>query len=139
MRSLRAIYNHARKTARLLPAENPVTAVDWNREIRRDTAMGVSELGGWIATLARLENPVRREFHLFLPLSGSRPDALKHAKVEHINFRARILHMPKPKGGEAMAFDIPLSRAMIRCLVRTIRIGRVLYPDDVMGPAPNRC
>jgi hypothetical protein len=130
MRSLRAIYNHARKTARSLPAENPVTAVDWNRENRRDTAMGVSELGGWIATLARLENPVRREFHLFLLLSGSRPDALKHAKIEHTNFRARILHMPNPKGGEAKAFDIPLSRAMIRCLVRTIRIGRALYPTQ---------
>jgi integrase len=138
MRSLRAIYNHARKTARSLPAENPVTAVDWNREKRRDTALGVSELAGWIAALATLENPVRREFHLFLLLSGSRPNALKHAKIEHINFRARILHIPKPKGGGVKAFDIPLSRAMIRCLVRTIRIGRVLYPaqsQDWLFPA----
>lgn len=28
MRTLRAIYNHARKTARDLPADNPVLAVD---------------------------------------------------------------------------------------------------------------
>jgi hypothetical protein len=34
MRSLRAIYNHARKTARSLPAENPAIAVDWNGEPR---------------------------------------------------------------------------------------------------------
>jgi hypothetical protein len=39
MRSLRAIYNHARKTARSLPAENPVIAVDWNAEKRRNTAL----------------------------------------------------------------------------------------------------
>jgi len=128
MRSLRAIYNHARKTARSLPAENPVMAVDWNSERRRNTALGLGELAAWIGELAVFENPVRREFHLFLLLSGSRPDALKHAMVKHISFRSRILHIPKPKGGEEKAFDIPLSRAMIRCLVRVMRIGRVLYP-----------
>jgi integrase len=113
MRSLRAIYNHARKIAHTLPAENPVTAVDWNHEKRRDTALGLSELSCWIKDLSALNNPVRREFHLCLLLSGSRPDALKRAKVEHVDFRNRILHVPKPKGGEVKAFDIPLSRAMI--------------------------
>jgi integrase len=138
MRSLRAIYNHARKTTRSLPADNPAAAIDWNREKRRDTALGVGELGGWTDSLAKLENPVRREFHLFLLLSGSRPDALKHARVEHIDFRARILHMPKPKGGEAKAFDIPLSHAMIRCLVRARRLCRLAYPaqaQDWVFPA----
>ena len=40
MRTLRAIYNHARKTNRLLPRDNPADAVDWNEEKRRDTGMG---------------------------------------------------------------------------------------------------
>ena len=40
MRSLRAIYNHARKTARSLPAENPVTAVDWNSLRNGETTFG---------------------------------------------------------------------------------------------------
>ena len=43
---------------------------------------------------------------------------------------ARILHVPKPKGGEAKAFDIPLSHAMILCLVRVLRLGRLLYPTQ---------
>ena len=106
MRSLRAIYNHARKTARSLPAENPVIAVDWNAEKRRNTALGLTELGHWVDDLRALENPIRREFHFFLLLSGSRPDALKRARVEHLSFRTRILHIPKPKGGEEKAFDI---------------------------------
>ena len=71
---LRAIYNHARKTARSLPPENPVIAVDWNAEKRRDTALGLTELGPWVGDLRALENPIRREFHFFLLLSGSRPD-----------------------------------------------------------------
>ncbi len=138
MRSLRAIYNHARKIARSLPAENPVTAIDWNPEKRRDTALGAAELGRWMNDLSSIANPIRREFHLCLLLSGSRPDALKRAKIEHVDFRGRVLHVPKPKGGEVKAFDIPLSRAMIRCLVRVMRLGRVLYPaqaQDWLFPA----
>jgi hypothetical protein len=45
MRTLRAIYNHAwKKNKRLLPPENPIDAVDWNPEYRRNTAMGLKDL-----------------------------------------------------------------------------------------------
>ena len=130
MRTLRAIYNHARKAARALPADNPVSAVDWNAESRRDTALGLSDLPGWFAELSALDNAIRREFHLFLLLSGHRPDAIKKARIEHLDLRSRVLHMPKPKGGETKAFNIPLSRPMVRCLVRVIRIGRTFYPEQ---------
>ena len=75
MRTLRAIYNHARKTNRSLPPDNPADAIDWNEEKRRDTGMGIGDLKGWFLELAGLDNPVRREFHLFTLLSGSRPAA----------------------------------------------------------------
>ncbi|AZO45658.1 DUF4102 domain-containing protein [Mesorhizobium sp. M7D.F.Ca.US.005.01.1.1] len=127
MRTLRAVYNHARKAARSLPADNPVLAIDWNAEHRRNTALGLSDLEGWFTQLKALKNPVRREFHLFMLLSGHRPEAIRKARVEHVDFRARVLHIPRPKGGEMKAFDIPLSHGMIRCLVRVMRIGRVLY------------
>jgi integrase len=130
MRSLRAIYNHARKTARNLPADNPTQAVDWNPEQRRDTAMGLRDLLGWFAEAAALDNLVRREFHLFLLLSGSRPDPIKRARLEHLNLRRRTLHIPKPKGGTDRAFDIPLSREMMRALIRAIRLGRAAYPQQ---------
>ncbi|MBH5397751.1 integrase family protein [Bradyrhizobium sp. CNPSo 4010] len=128
MRTLRAIYNHARKTNRSLPSDNPADAVDWNEEERRNTGMGSADLKGWFAQVATLDNPVRREFHLFTLLCGSRPTALQHAKPEDIDFRRRTLHVPKPKGGKKKAFDIALSRQMILCLVRAIRFGRQMYP-----------
>jgi integrase len=118
----------ARETARSLPAENPVTAIDWNSEKRRNTSLRLHELPPRVGQLRALDNPIRREFHWFLLLSGSRPDALKRARIEHVDFRSRILHIPKPKGGEIRAFDIPLSRTMIRCLVRVLRLGRILHP-----------
>ena len=98
MRTFRAIYNHARKTHRYLPADNPVDAIDWNEETRRDTGMGVTALPGWFDELTVLENPMRREFHLFSLLSGCRPGALKIAEVRHLDFRRRVLHIPAPKG-----------------------------------------
>lgn len=128
MRTLRAIYKHARKTNKKLPSDNPADAVDWNVEKRRDTGMGARDLKGWFLQLAALENPVRREFHLLMLLSGSRPTALQEIKPDHVDFRRRTLHVPRPKGGSKRAFDIPLSREMVRCIVRAIRFGREMYP-----------
>ena len=138
MRTLRAVYNHARKTNKSLPSDNPADAVDWNEEERRNTGMGSADLRGWFTQLAALDNPVRREFHLFTLLCGSRPTALQEAKPEHIDFRRRTLHIPKPKGGKKKAFHIPLSRQMILCLIRAIRFGRQIYPaqaQDWVFPA----
>lgn len=129
MRTLRAIYNHALKSNPVLPARNPTIAIDWNREIRRDTGLGPAEIPGWLAALLKVSNPIRREFHLFSLLSGSRPDALRRVRIEHIDFRQRILHFPTPKGGAKKAFDIPLSRPMMRSIIRTMRVGRALYQE----------
>jgi integrase len=131
MRTLRAIYNHARKAHKSLPADNPVNAIDWNGEKRRDTGMGTSDLKGWFAKLAALDNPIRRDFHLFTLLSGCRPTALQEIKRGHVHFARRTLHVPKPKGGAKRAIDIPLSREMILCLVRAMRFGRQMYPSQV--------
>ncbi|SDG97166.1 integrase arm-type DNA-binding domain-containing protein [Pelagibacterium luteolum] len=128
MRTLRAIYNHARKTHRYLPADNPVDAIDWNEEERRNTGMGLKDLPKWFGELFALDNPIRREFHLFSLLSGCRPGALKVAEIGHLDFRRRLLHIPAPKGGAKKAFDIPLSPPMIRCLIRAIRCSRIMHP-----------
>ncbi|HZZ70216.1 MAG TPA: hypothetical protein VFE18_18740 [Phenylobacterium sp.] len=73
MRTLRAVYNHARRSVRTLPADNPTMVVDWNEEKRRDSAMGTFDLPAWMDEAGRLRHLIRREFHLFTLLSGSRP------------------------------------------------------------------
>ncbi|MBZ9989936.1 integrase arm-type DNA-binding domain-containing protein [Mesorhizobium sp. BH1-1-5] len=129
MRTLRAVYNHARRAHRYLPADNPASIVDWNSEKRRNTAMGLDDLSSWFHQVAVLQNPIRREFHLFSLLSGCRPTALMEAQPQHLDMRRRTLHIPQPKGGADRAFDIPLSRQMILCLVRTIRFAHHFYPS----------
>lgn len=128
MKAFRAIYNHALKGNRNLPAYNPALAIDWNPEYRRDTGMGIEDLSGWFVELAAMDKPLRREFHLLSLLTGSRPTALKTIRVEHIDLKCRVLHIPKPKGGAEKAFDIPMSRAIVRCIIRAIRIGRQTHP-----------
>lgn len=130
MRSLRAVYNHARKSNTDLPPVNPVSAVDWNKEHRRNTGMGPNDISGWLRELRAMENPLRREFHLLTLLTGSRPTALKKIRMEHIDLKQRMIHIPRPKGGEEKAFDIPLSRPMIRCVIRAIRLGRTMYSEQ---------
>lgn len=130
MRSFRAVYNHARKTCRALPPENPALAIDWNPEKRKDTAMGVADLPAWFEQLAAVPNPIRREYHLLMLLCGSRPEALKCVRIEDLNLRERVMHIRAPKGGTAKAFDIPLSRAMMESIFRLRRIGPVIYPQS---------
>jgi hypothetical protein len=81
MRSLRAVYNHARKSNTDLPPVNPVSAIDWNKEHRRKTGMGPNDISGWLGELRAIDNPLRREFHLLTLLSGSRPTALKNVRI----------------------------------------------------------
>ena len=127
MRALRAVYRHEMRADPELPP-CPVIAVEWNEEERRDTALGRDDLAEWWSQLQDIENPVRREFHLFVLLSGHRPGALKQAQWQHLNVAERVLHIPAPKGGKKRAFDIPLSLAMLRCLWRARQAGRAMHP-----------
>ena len=58
MRSLRAIYNHARKSNTDLPPVNPVGAIDWNKESRRNTGMGAGDLVPGSRNSSSLDNPI---------------------------------------------------------------------------------
>ncbi len=76
MRTLRAVYNHARRTCRELPPGQSDDGRGLNLETRRDTAMGVEDPPRWFVEAGRLRHPIRREFpHLFtLPrLPGRAP------------------------------------------------------------------
>lgn len=44
----------------------------------------------------------------------------KRVEVTHFSFHRRTLHMPRPRGDAKRAFDIPLSREMIRRLIRAM-------------------
>jgi hypothetical protein len=111
MRTLRAVYNHAKlKVDRALPQIHVAMLVGWNAEKWRNTGVGLGRLPAWGRQLAALENPVRREFHLLCLLSGSRPEALSKGEWCHVSVARRVLHIPASKGGDERAFDIHVRR-----------------------------
>lgn len=130
MQALRAIYRRTRKAHPYLPPEHPAVAVEFNPEERRNTGMGLQDLPDWFAQLNALQNPVRRELHLFMLLSGMRPDAARQARWEDLHVAERRLRVPKPKGGARRAFDLPLSRGLLVCLNRAKKAGAILHPEQ---------
>jgi integrase len=131
-RLVRTAYNHARKTVRGLPYDLPTSSVSWNPEPPRTNALSSDDLPGWFAQWRAIENPVQRELALFLLLSGLRREDASSARWDELHLKRRVLHRPRPKGreGKKPAFDLPLSRAMLRCLWRARAAGRIMYPGS---------
>lgn len=129
MATLKAVYNHAASLHPELQRMNPVR-FKLEMPAARESAMSLDELPGWYRRLRELPCGIRQEYHLFMILSACRREALSCARWEHLDVKRRALHIPKPKGGVKRAFDIPLSRAMLRCLWRARKAGRCLCPGS---------
>lgn len=106
-RVLRAVYNRGLREHPDLPS-NPTTNVDYHGLRRRKVDVDAERLLAWGKVVLSL-NPVRRDLHLFMILTGMRRTSVCEARASELDLGARRLHVPKPKGGAARAFDLPLS------------------------------
>jgi integrase len=98
------------------------------------------------ATAVLALDPVRRDLHLFLILSGMRSTAARTARSEHLLPARALLRVPSPKGGDERAFDLPLSASLLDLLVARAGAGPWLFPaasasghveevrEDALGP-----
>lgn len=116
MRHVRALWNTALKEHDL-PA-NPTIAVHWNKEERRQEPIAWAKLPAWKLAVDALESGLRRDYHLLVLLTGLRRMDAATIRWEHVDWKARTLRRPNPKGGKDRAFDIPLSRECIKILKR---------------------
>ena len=106
-RVLRAVYNRGLREHPDLPS-NPTTNVDYHGLRRRKVDVEAERLRAWGKAVLSL-HPVRRDLHLFMILTGMRRTSACEARASELDLGARRLHVPKPKGGAARAFDLPLS------------------------------
>lgn len=113
MRHLRALWTTASKEHDL--PTSPTSAVHWNKEHRRQEPIPWSELPAWRATLDTLDE-LRRDYFLVLILTGLRRMDAATIRWEHVDFAARTLRRPNPKGGADRAFTVPISDAVVRIL-----------------------
>ncbi len=130
-RFVRALYAHASR-ADDLPPRSPTHAVNWCNLAPRTRALAWTDLADWEKQRLAIENEIQRELALFLILSGLRRTDACSAKWEDLRMRRRVMHRPNPKGRQTKkpAFDLPLSKPMLRCLWRVRRAGRRLYEKE---------
>jgi integrase len=133
MRLARAVWNFAKKELETsgLPELNPFRSGKlYHRERARESGMGAKDLPAWWAQLQQLPNPIRREMHLFMLLSGLRRQDVLTARWDHLDETRKALRIPAPKGGVERAFDLPLSEPMLACLKRAKEAGNTFFPEQ---------
>jgi len=128
MRSLRVAWNFALRVVDdpdVLPG-NPVAAVTFHRERRREAVIMPEDLPVWWARVQALGNPLRREMHALGILSGLRPGTLVSLERDWIDLEAKAIKIPRMKSGRK--FHLPLSAAMAEHVQRALELGDVLFP-----------
>ncbi len=128
MRSVRAAYNFALRVVDdpdALP-DNPVRAVTFNRERRREAVIMPEDLPDWWARVQALKNLLRREMHALGILSGLRPGTLVSIERDWIDLDACAIRLPRMKSGRQ--FHLPLSEPMVGHVRRAMELGDVLFP-----------
>ena len=114
-RVFRAIYNRVAREHEGMP-DNPCIAVDWYREEERDAAVAEKHLPRWYAAVSGMDNPIRRDYLLFVLFTGLRRGSAASVKWKEIDFENRVLFVPNPKGGKDRAFHLPLSDYLVELL-----------------------
>jgi integrase len=133
MRLARAVWNFAKNELETpgLPELNPFRSGKlYHRERARESGMGAKDLPAWWAQLQQLKNPIRREMHLFMLLSGLRRQDVLTARWDHLDEERKALRIPAPKGGAERAFDLPLSEPMLASLKRAKAAGNTFFPEQ---------
>ncbi|WP_375593384.1 integrase family protein [Algihabitans albus] len=126
-RIIRAVYNKALKTLELPP--NPTIGVEWNREYRRREP--VADLRDWRERIDEIQNPVRRDWWLFVLSTGLRRTDALTVRWDEVNFDEGTIYRPKPKGGVDRAFTVPLSRQALEILQCRQMENPVMFGDDL--------
>ncbi len=106
-RVFRAVYNRGLREYPDLPP-NPTANIDYHGLKRRKVEVDPEQLKAWGKAVLTL-NPVRRDLHLFMILSGLRRTSACEVSSKDLDILSMRLHIPKPKGGTARAFDLPIS------------------------------
>lgn len=127
MRSFRAVYRHELQVQPDLPV-CPVISKDMNPQRSRETFISPEQLSKWWAQVRAMRNPVRRDLQLFILLTGMRRGAASQARWEDFNEQTRVLRVPRPKGGETKAFDLPLCDSVMDILIRRQEENQILFP-----------
>jgi integrase len=160
-RALRAVVNRAARDRDDIPA-GLFTSVDWFNVERRKAAPGLGTLPGLWQRIAAVDNGIRRDLWRLMLFTGLRRTSACEMRWADVDLGRGLLHVPRPKGGEGRAFDLPLPPYLVGILAarkaehEKIIAGRKrlrpwVFPaesksghieeprDDTLGVTPHDC
>src|SRR5262249_48350396 len=100
---------------------NPASAVDKDTIKPKRERIADEDLPDYAARVATLRSPIRRDGLMMALYTGLRNEDVRTMQFHNVNWDARTLRLPDPKGGEDAAFTIPLSRTPLEILRRRQR------------------
>ena len=124
---LRGVYNRARKEHPDLPP-NPAENIDWNPTKRGGPSIPMKDLPGIWAGIQKL-NSLKRDFYILLLFTGLRRQSAYMVRWEHFNEEEALLHIPRPKGGEERAFNVPLTNPLLEVFRSRREENEIIVPD----------
>jgi len=139
MRTISAAYN-GMKALRIPLPDNPITqdgVIRWFKIQPRRRR--ITEFEDWATALQTIGNPIRRALRLFLLLTGQRDEATRTMRWKDV--KDNKIHFPAPKGGESVAFDLPISPQVQTILdfVRTFSTEEWAFPgSEFVWPAKSK-
>jgi integrase len=133
-RVLRAVYNRACREHEELPT-GIFMSVDWFPDVRRKAPIGAEGLADLHARIASVKNATRRDLWRLMLFTGLRRGSACSVRWEDVDLARKVLRVPNPKGGEARAFDLPLSEHLVSMLDARRKAHAKLVADvDKMQP-----
>lgn len=129
MRHLRAIYNTALKRVDL--PTNPTIAVEWYGTRRKNYPR--IDLAQWWRRVDQIDNPIRRAWHVTALTTGLRKTDCLTVRWSDLDLDRLTLHRPRPKGGEAKAFTLPVSEETAAVMSGLPRINEWVFAS-FQGP-----
>ena len=129
MRAFRTVYNRAAKQHEELPT-NPCVNVDWFIEDPKKSAIPSTQLRQWYSEVMTINNPIRRDYFLVVLFTGMRRRSTAAMRWADVDLENKLLHVPKPKGGEKKAFTIPLSDYLCELLENRKKENEDIFPNS---------
>jgi hypothetical protein len=127
MRAYRSAFNVLRKTADDpdVLGDNPVRAVTFHPERRREAVLMPADLGDWYERIQALPNPLRRLMHELGLFSGLRPGTLVVLEKAWVRLDASAIEIPRMKTGRS--FALPLSEHMVDLVRRVLDLSEIVH------------
>jgi integrase len=131
MRIFRAVYNYAASRDRTIPP-NPALMLkrQWKKLNPRTRLVGAKRLAAFYAAVLKLENPIQRDYILFLLFTGLRRTAAASLTWDRVDLTERVVRVPPKFKHKRDEFKLPISD-----FVHDLLLERKKHSDEFAFPA----